>query len=749
MADDKQSQRPTCERIVSQLEPGAITDEGGRRMLSFTAASSRPLWVGWIGDEYMRVLNMDGMDLSWIQQGTAPFLIQHDMSKPIGQVQGGRIEMEGADKVLRMDVELFEEGVNDEADKYWRMIKSGKMRNISLGMVPKVDGIRMDSIEVNVDGEMKNVDLQVVESCMPDEVSIVSIPADKSVGIGHSVDDRIVQDVQKVVRFNKLNADLSVSSSLEETMSDQPTPVEDEQNASPQEPEAAVAEPEETPEVKQKAQPSIKQQKQEAPQYDPSGQRFLADNEVRLRQSFGLDEKAIGALRQFADANDSNGKAQGRSAEAVQAHIAQTLMGTVDNQDAEGPGKMKQSAPAIHTEDHQVDLGKVAKQLLQGQGHNLKGLEAEQIQESMQQMQSKGVQMPTGYEMNKPNSVFIPHSLIMQDAHGRKSMLKAADKNPGLRQETNRINQRVEVGTPGSSGSPSWFNEVFDETWFVEALVSEAKLLMEISVMPGELYQDLVGVQETGSSTIRHITEDGSRTDSDGVSWGNRKVTWHCVSAQQTFSDRSLDQSRYFFPRLLEVLRRDLTRAQNQALINGAAAMQQPTGVLNFSGLNVNSASGVNGDAPTYAKLTQMRREFYEANADTVGSGMNCWVMTPGVIEALFSTPRLTGQGSTGGASDSIIRGMPDGMMSIDGEKLISENNLPTNGTKGSGTNLHSILYGNFKEVEMGLFSGMQMLTDPYSAARTSQTSVYIRQAYDFSPRHVASFVAATELDAS
>ena len=713
------------QQIEANIASGGIDE--ANRAITFTAATSNAVWVY---SELIRMVNVDGMDLSWVNTGNAPLLSDHDMKKPLGHLKSARVEQQGSDKVIRVEAEFFPEGVSDYVDERWRMVQSGMMRNVSIGLQPKTDGIKASSTRVEVDGDMKDVGVEYVESALMDEVSIVTIPADKNAMIQSKVDDGLARIVQQVVSGIAHQSEAS----------DGEVPMSDEIKNS--------GETEDKPEVQAKpadASETVEQSKQpehieQAKSFDPTGQRFLAKNEARLKQ-MGVDETGIDKLRQFVDTD------AGVSEQAVQAHIAQSLM-QVDQQ---GAGRIDNSgkAPAAHTADHKFNLGRLVQKVVRGEGHNLDGMEGEMIQQSLTDMRTAGVDLPDDYNVGNPHAMYIPHAAIMADEVAREDSIDNAllHGDMKLQAKTNRVQQMAEsrmtqAVSVGATPNRFW-NEVFDERWFVEALVSEAKLLQKITVLPGELYQDLVGVTETGSWNVTHHDENGARNESQGLTWGNRKLQWHALTARQDYSQRTLDQSQMFFARLLATLRRDMTRAQNQALINGESAQHDPIGILNYSGLSLVS-NGANGGALNWEAITRMRERFYTANADTTG-GMRCWAMTPGIMEQLNRTPRFTN--SQGDAGDSIIQMAPGGAMVIGGEEVIVENNLPQDGTKGTGRNLHSMIYGNFAEVEMGMFSGMMLLVDPYTEASTSQTRLFLSQAYDFSPRHVASFVAATDVN--
>ena len=110
----------------------------------------------------------ESIDLSFLNSGRAPLLLDHDPEKQIGVIES--VELDGADRVLRSVVRfgkgaLANEVFNDVADEI--------RGNISVGYnISKL--------------ERKDKDTYVARSWSPMEASIVSIPADVTVGVGRS-----------------------------------------------------------------------------------------------------------------------------------------------------------------------------------------------------------------------------------------------------------------------------------------------------------------------------------------------------------------------------------------------------------------------------------------------------------------------------------------------------------------------------------------------------------------------------------
>lgn len=139
-------------------------EDAGPYKLSFSASSERPV-ERWFGNE---VLSHDpkSIRMERMKGGAMPLLFNHDMNDPIGMIDAGRVE-EGR---LMVDAHLFSTA---RAQEVQAMVEGG-LRNVSIGY------------RLNVVEENKKNDTFTATDWEPFEVSIVTVPADPSVGVGRS-----------------------------------------------------------------------------------------------------------------------------------------------------------------------------------------------------------------------------------------------------------------------------------------------------------------------------------------------------------------------------------------------------------------------------------------------------------------------------------------------------------------------------------------------------------------------------------
>jgi len=130
--------------------------------------------------------NPQDVDFSFIASGKAPLLLNHDLEKQIGVIEEAKIS--DADKVGRAVVRF---GRSKLADEVFRDVIDGIRSNVSVGYeIMKMDRVKDD------DEDEEKPTYRV--NWKPLEASIVSIPADTTVGVGRSrYDNTTDQDSHK------------------------------------------------------------------------------------------------------------------------------------------------------------------------------------------------------------------------------------------------------------------------------------------------------------------------------------------------------------------------------------------------------------------------------------------------------------------------------------------------------------------------------------------------------------------------
>ena len=151
-----------------QVERAAINEEARTATLAF--ASETPYERYW-GIEILDI-NPTAMRQGRLRSG-ANLLVDHDTRDVVGVIESVEV---GADRVARATVRF---GKSARAEEVWSDVRDGIRRNVSVGyMIHKAQLVETK----------EGVETYRVTDWEPFEVSLVSVPADPTVGVGRSLD---------------------------------------------------------------------------------------------------------------------------------------------------------------------------------------------------------------------------------------------------------------------------------------------------------------------------------------------------------------------------------------------------------------------------------------------------------------------------------------------------------------------------------------------------------------------------------
>lgn len=172
------------------------------------------------------------------------------------------------------------------------------------------------------------------------------------------------------------------------------------------------------------------------------------------------------------------------------------------------------------------------------------------------------------------------------------------------------------------------------------------------------------------------------------------------------------------------------------AAINGSGASNVPEGILQATGIG-SVAIGTNGGAPTRDHLVSLLNEIEQDNADL---GAMAFLSTPGIKAKLMTTKVDAGSGRFV---------WEEGAGSLLGYRAAVSTQVPSNLTKGSGTNLHAILFGVWNQLIIGQWAGLDLVLDPYTKSKNAVVNIVINSWYDVAVRHPEAFAAIVDADAT
>lgn len=141
------------------------------RTIELSFSSELP-YRRWFGDEILSH-EKSAVDMARLASGRANLLFNHNRDDYIGVIEEARVDK---DKVGRAIVRF---GNSDRAQQMWKDVKEGILASVSVGYIP----VKMVLTKENKDGPNE----YTVTRWQPFEVSMVTVPADPTVGVGRAL----------------------------------------------------------------------------------------------------------------------------------------------------------------------------------------------------------------------------------------------------------------------------------------------------------------------------------------------------------------------------------------------------------------------------------------------------------------------------------------------------------------------------------------------------------------------------------
>lgn len=238
--------------------------------------------------------------------------------------------------------------------------------------------------------------------------------------------------------------------------------------------------------------------------------------------------------------------------------------------------------------------------------------------------------------------------------------------------------------------------------------------------------------RQTGGATAYWVAESGAPTES-AQAFDQIAMTPKTVGAFSDISRKLLLQSSIDVENFVQ---RDLATtialAIDLAGLHGTGSSNQPTGIAATSGIG-SVVGGTNGAAPDWDDLVDLETALATANADV---GRMAYITNAKVRGKLKKT--------------AIESGYPDkiwdvkaGSTPLNGYQALVSNQVSSALTKGTSSGVCSaIFFGNWADLIIGLWGGLDLMVDPYTGSTSGTVRVVALQDVDIAVRHAASFAA-------
>ncbi len=246
------------------------------------------------------------------------------------------------------------------------------------------------------------------------------------------------------------------------------------------------------------------------------------------------------------------------------------------------------------------------------------------------------------------------------------------------------------------------------------------------------LVGDVAIPKQTGGATAYWLGEEGEATES-GPAYNQLGLTPKTVSAYTDISRKLLQQASMDVEALVRSdLATTLALAIDLVALTGPGNAFRPRGIINTTGV-ADGDMDTNGGHPDWFHIVQLETLVAAANADIGTMG---YLTNAKVRGLLKTTEKATGTAQFIWENSSVPG---EGVMN--GYPARVSNQVPSNLTKGNATAVCSaIFFGNWADLILAFWGGLDVLVDPYSNSKSGTVRVVTHQDTDVAVRHAESF---------
>lgn len=241
--------------------------------------------------------------------------------------------------------------------------------------------------------------------------------------------------------------------------------------------------------------------------------------------------------------------------------------------------------------------------------------------------------------------------------------------------------------------------------------------------------------KQTGGSTAYWVGEATDVGESN-VTIGQLELTPKTVGTFTELTRRALIQSSLDMERLLrEDMATSIALAVDYAGFHGGGG-DAPTGIAGTTGVSVVEV-GDNGGPLTWDHIVALETAIASANADVA----NMAYITNALVRGkLKTTPKEDGY-------PQYI--WENGPTPLNGYRAFVTNQVRHDLTKGTGTNLSALFFGNWGDLIIGQWTGLDVIVNPYAKDKQGTTRIVMLMDINFAVRHPESFSVCLDAQTS
>jgi HK97 family phage major capsid protein len=269
-----------------------------------------------------------------------------------------------------------------------------------------------------------------------------------------------------------------------------------------------------------------------------------------------------------------------------------------------------------------------------------------------------------------------------------------------------------------SSDEAALFTDDFRGGDFIDALRNASSVMQAGATMLSGLSGDVKIPKKTGVASTGWISSEGGAASESEMTVGSVSMTPKTLGAFTDITRQLMIQSSLDVEALVrDDLAQSIALAIDLGALAGSGSSGQPTGIKNTGGINVVDFGAAPDLIPTYAQVVELETKVREDNA--LGNG-GAYISNATMYGALKSVEKAAN------TAQFVVE--PGGTMN--GYRTIVSNQV------ASG----DLYFGDFSQLLVGMFGGIDIVVDPYTASTSGTVRVVALQSCDVAVRHATAF---------
>ena len=553
----------------------------------------------------------------------APFLFNHNPDKVLGVVERAYLDEEKKRAYAKIRFSR-----SDFAKQYLDDVKDGILRGISFGY-------SIDEVEQREEGVLAT-------SWTPHELSLVSIPADPTIGIGRSL--------------------LSEEPAMSESSQPEDTTITNEAPVEKQETRSAVTTASTPAPAMEEQTPNLEVIRSEA--------KKAEKDRVAAINALGAQHRMADLAQELIDGDNSVDEARAAFLEKL------------------GTRQVEQPIRSADVTSNDVGLSqKEVKRFSFIRALNYLANPGDQSARREAEFEIEvGNAAAKQYERSS-NGIVVPNEVLRRD---------------------------LNVGTATAGGN--LVDDVLLSGSFIELLRNRLALaqagMTTLSGINGN-----ISIPKQGSSATAYWVGEGSSPTESQQTIEQINLSPKTCGAFVDYSRKLLLQSSIDVEQMVrDDLARVLALELDRVGLNGSGSSNQPLGIINTTGIGTQTITTFG----TFAEYIGMETDVAVANAD---AGALRYIINASARGALKSTEKASGTAQFVYENDE-----------INGYPVTVSNQLENN----------DALFGDFSQLIMAMWSGLDLTVDPYAGATAGTVRIIALQDVDFAVKQPGAFCYGT-----